>query len=77
MNPPELARQYLLDFLKDEFEKYPEVRLRIVPNYQEDGVIAKTESREYFFHTDWVRSMRLDLVREEARRIKEVLGERY
>lgn len=71
----EIARQYLMDFLKDEFGKYPEVRLRLVPENQEDGVMAKTETREYFFPTEWMAKMRMDLVKAEIRRLKDFLGE--
>jgi hypothetical protein len=73
---PEIARQYLMDYLKDEFRSYPEVRLRIVPESPEDGVVARTETREYFFATDWVRSMSLERVRAEVRRMKDVLPDR-
>ena len=74
---PEIAGQYLLDYLEDEFRKYPEVRIRRVPkSHQEDGVVVKTEAREYFFSTSWVIQMRMDRVKAEAQRIKEVLPER-
>jgi hypothetical protein len=71
--PSEIARQYLLDYLKDEFQRYPEVRLRLVPESQEDGVMAKTESREYFFPTHWVQTMQLDQVKKEVMRLKDAL----
>lgn len=51
----EIARQYLLDYLKDEFRKYPEVRLRFMLESHEDGVMAKTAAREYFFPTEWMQ----------------------
>jgi hypothetical protein len=72
----EIARQYLLDFLKDEFRKYPEVRLRFIREYQEDGVLAKTDAREYFFPTEWMVGMDLKLIQGEVRRLKEAFPDR-
>jgi hypothetical protein len=73
MTTPEIARQYLFDFLQDEFGKYPEVRIRMMPENHEDGVMVRTESREYFFPTDWMQGMQMQKVREEIRRLKDSL----
>lgn len=72
-NPLEDPRQYLFDFLQEEFERLPQVRLRIVPLAQDDGVSAKTPAREYFFETDWIRYRRFGEVRALVEKIKEVL----
>jgi hypothetical protein len=42
----------------------------------EDGVIAKTESREAFFPTEWAQKMKRDLIAEEIRRLKRGLPDR-
>ena len=68
---PFFSQVLLADHVAEFLASYPEVRLRIVPEHPEDGVVAKTETREYFFATDWVRSMSLERVREEVRRMKE------
>jgi hypothetical protein len=72
----EVARQYLLDYLKDEFHRYPEVRFRLIPESNEDGVLAKTETREYFFPTEWMQRMEMNRIKGEIRRMKEVLPDR-
>jgi hypothetical protein len=72
----EIEQQYLLDYLREEFRKYPEVRLRVLREADEEGVMAKTESREYFFPTEWVRGKRFDLVAAEIRRMREGLPDR-
>jgi hypothetical protein len=74
--PFEIARQYLFDYLKDEFRGFPEVRLRFMLESHEDGVMAKTESREYFFPTDWMQKMDLASIKAEIRRMKEGLPQR-
>jgi hypothetical protein len=71
--PFEIARQYLLDYLKDEFRRFPEVRLRIMSEDQEDGIMAKTETREYFFPTEWMQKMKLDQIKAEISRLKDAL----
>jgi hypothetical protein len=74
---PEIARQFLLDHLKEEFRDAPVVRLRVNagrdPSHPDDGIIAKTESREYFFPTEWAVQMRMDWVAREIERIREGL----
>jgi hypothetical protein len=69
----ELLLEYLLTYLEDEFARVPQVRLRVVPDSQELGVVARTESREYFFPAEWVKTMKLDRVRSEVQRIKDGL----
>ncbi len=74
--PSGTARQYLLEYLKDEFRKYPEVRLRLILADHEDGVVARTESREYFFPTEWMQNMQLSCIKDEVRRLKAVFPDR-
>jgi hypothetical protein len=78
----ERARLYLLEYLRDEFRRYPEVRLRILPAAaipsaeSRDGVTAKTESREYFFETRWMQGKRFSEISKLVRAIKDVLPDR-
>ena len=66
-------RQYLLDWLSEEFSRYPEVRVRLRPPQESDGVSVKTESREYFFETEWVRARQFDEIQKLAIKIREFL----
>jgi hypothetical protein len=74
---PDIARQFLLDHLQDEFRDAPDVRLRINPGrdpeHPDDGVVARTESREYFFPTEWVLQMEMSWVAREVQRIRDGL----
>lgn len=72
----EIARQYLLDYLKDEFRKHPEVRLHFMLESHKDGVMAKTAAREYFFPTEWIQKMNLERIQAEVRRLKDALPDR-
>ena len=46
-------RQYLVDYLAEEFSRDTSVRLRVMPVDGEEGVVVRTESREYFFPFAW------------------------
>lgn len=77
----DLSRQYLFDYLIEEFRGFSEVRIRIPPQIPQtseelDGVSLKTETREYFFPTEWIENLQMDEVEKEVRRIKEVLENR-
>jgi|GEM_PF-6468506 len=73
----EVARQYLFDYLMEEFRKFPEVRVRMVPyrepGTEDDGVQVRTEAREFFFETIWVVGQRMDLVTGLVGKIREGL----
>ncbi len=78
----ERARTYLLEYLRDEFKRFPEVRLRILPAAvipsadRQDGISAKTESREYFFETQWMAGSRFSEIQALVRKIKDALPDR-
>ena len=74
--PFEIARQYLLDYLRDEFKKHPEVRFRMMVEMNEDGVMARTEARETFFPTEWMQEMRQDLIQNQIKFLKRSLPDR-
>ena len=48
------SRQYLFDYLEEEFQNSPHIRVRIVPSSEDSGVTVRTESREYFFPFSWI-----------------------
>ncbi len=68
-------RQYLLDWVEDEFRRYPQVRIRLRPLQERDGVTVRTETREYFFETDWVRERRYDQMNRLAAQIQNLLDD--
>lgn len=70
MNP---RHQYLLDYLEEEFRRNPEIRVRVVPQEHEDGVLVRTESREYFFPFEWADEPGWPRVHAEVRKIREIL----
>lgn len=74
--PFEVARQYLMDYLRDEFAKFPEVRFRFMLDSHEVGIMARTESREYFFPTSWAEQMQQSEITALVRRMKEALPDR-
>jgi hypothetical protein len=66
-------QQYLLDYLEEEFRNHPEVRVRRTPWQKNEGVMLRTEAREYFFPADWIAERRYDKVRELVREVKTAL----
>jgi hypothetical protein len=67
------AQVYLFEYLKEEFKRYPSVRIRILPFSEGEGVNVKTEAREYFFETSWVEQKRFDVIDALILRVQEVL----
>ncbi|MBI3544806.1 MAG: hypothetical protein HY075_16160 [Deltaproteobacteria bacterium] len=67
------ARQYLLDYLVEEFSRYPTVRVRVVPHSEERGVLVRTETREYFFPFEWAERHAFGEVEKQVRVIKDLL----
>lgn len=68
----EEARQYLIDYLEEEFSRDPFVRVRVVPMTEDNGVMVRTETREYFFPFAWVEHRQFKEVEALVRKIKEV-----
>ena len=65
------AQQYLLDYLIEEFQRHPNVRVRVVPRSENEGVTVRTEAREYFFPFEWAILNSFVEVDRLVRRIKE------
>lgn len=49
----EASEQYLIDYLREEFSRFPDVRVRVFLEDHEPGISVKTSSREYFFPMEW------------------------
>lgn len=64
------SRQYLFDYLEEEFSRHPQIRVRVVPASDEDGITVRDESREYFFPFEWAETRRFDEVVRLVRKIK-------
>lgn len=68
----EEARQYLIDYLEEEFRRDPYVRVRVVPMTEDNGVMVRTETREYFFPFAWAEQRQFGEVEALVRKIKDV-----
>ncbi len=68
-----IARQYLEDYLREEFRNRSEVRIRVIFEDHLEGLSLKTESREYFFPFEWANGG-FARVRAEVQRIWTGLG---
>jgi len=78
-------RQYLLDYLAEEFREFPDVRVRQAPSKRYEGpdgsaevadspgVFVRTEAREYFFPYEWAEPGQFSEVARLVRVIKDVL----
>jgi hypothetical protein len=67
----EIKEQYLVDYLQEEFGKNPKLRLRILKEDKERGVVVKSPSREYFFPFSW--AMNPDLFKNVRAQVQEIL----
>lgn len=70
-NSPEEV--YLVDYLKEEFRRRPEIRVRQMTHEGEEGVMVRTDAREYFFPFAWMRGGRFSEVIDQVRKIKRAL----
>lgn len=66
------ARQYLLDYLEEEFSRQPSIRVRVVPLSEDEGVTVRTQSREYFFPFEWADKRRFDEINRLVKKIQEL-----
>lgn len=69
----ETSHQYLLEYLQEEFSRYPDVRVRVVPHSEEVGVTVRTEAREYFFPVEWAHVQHFHEVEFLVGKIKSIL----
>lgn len=63
-----LSEQYLMDYLREEFSRNSDVRIRRILEDHEPGVSLKTSQREYFFPMEWAH-------RQDYKSVKELIKE--
>jgi hypothetical protein len=69
-----IKEQYLVDYLQEEFEKNPDIRVRVIEEDKERGVLVRSQSREYFFPFLWaMTSEGFKNVRELVQKIHSLL----
>lgn len=66
----EASEQYLLEYLREEFRRHPEVRIRIISEDHEPGVSLKTSAREYFFPLEWAHQQDFKNVTQLVKEIR-------
>jgi hypothetical protein len=70
LNEVSIKEQYLFDYLQEEFGKNPKLRVRVLKEDQERGVVVKSPSREYFFPFLW--AMTPDLFKNVRSLVQEI-----
>ena len=73
MQPTE---QNLIDYLKDEFKRHPEVRLSVSVENGVAGVSVRTKARTYFFPFEWSPGNGFREVQSLVKQIMEILPDR-
>jgi vancomycin resistance protein YoaR len=71
----EASEQYLVEYLREEFRRHPEVRIRVILEDHEPGVSLKTASREYFFPLEWAHRQDFKSIGELVKEIRVALKE--
>jgi hypothetical protein len=66
----DISEQYLMDYLREEFRRHPEVRIRPILEEHEPGISLKTSSREYFFPLEWAHRQDFNSVRELIKQVR-------
>lgn len=67
------AEEYLLDYLKEEFSRFPEIRVDIRKEDGEFGVMVRSESRQWFFPYEWSSGPGFKKVHQQVAQIRELL----
>ena len=67
------SEQYLIEYLKDEFKRYPEIRLSVSAEDGVRGVSVRTKARTYFFPFEWSPGRGFREVQDLVRQIMEAL----
>lgn len=66
----EASEQYLIDYLREEFSRNPEVRIRKISEDHEPGISIKTAQREYFFPMEWAHRQDFKSVKELVKEVR-------
>jgi hypothetical protein len=70
------AEEYLLDYLKDEFRRFSEIRVDVRKEDGEWGIIVRSESRQWFFPYEWASAQGFKKVHALAAQIRELMEDR-
>ena len=67
------ARQYLIDYLTEEFDLSRGYNVRVVALVEDECVMVRTETREYYFPFSWADHMDFTKVQNLVQKIKDFL----
>jgi hypothetical protein len=67
------AEEYLLDYLKEEFSRFPAIRVDVRKEEGEWGVMVRSESRQWFFPFDWSTGPGFKKVHQLVGQIRDIL----
>jgi hypothetical protein len=71
--PRNVLEDYLEDYLVEEFRNFPQIRIRRVPQDHVDGILVRSEAREYFFPFEWMGPGRFKEVQAQVKKILDLL----
>ncbi|MBC7692891.1 MAG: hypothetical protein H7222_14105 [Methylotenera sp.] len=71
--PAAFLEDYLESYVREEFSRYPDIRVRRSPQDNEPGVLVRSDSREYFFPFEWMKPGRFKEVQDQVLRILDLL----
>lgn len=69
----EAVVEYLVEYLREEFRRHPDIRVRVISEDHEPGISVKTSSREYFFPFEWAYKQDFKSVQAQVREIRDGL----
>lgn len=67
------AEEYLLEYLQEEFSRFPEIRVGVRREDGEFGVLVRSESRQWFFPFEWSTGEGFKRVHWQVNQIREIL----
>jgi hypothetical protein len=72
--PEETHEEYLVEYLREEFGRFEQIRVQIRKEDGERGVLVRSESRQWFFPFDWANpGQGFKKVHVLVRQIREIL----
>lgn len=70
MQPTE---EYLVEYLQEEFSRFPKIRIHVKKEEGELGVMVRSESREWFFPFAWSSGEGFKRVHRQVGMIRELM----
>lgn len=71
MNP---AEEYLVEYLQEEFGRFPQIRIQVKKEEGEYGVMVRSESREWFFPFAWSSGEGFKRVHQQVGVIRDLMS---